>query len=135
LKALILLGAAFAVFVLPTALLWLLGRRAGVPGRLLIAFLLAGWLTVFLGWVLSQRAQPRLFPDTSPCHGTHTTPVSRYVPPDSFCRHADGELRTVNGPNARLAFWTAATGTVATATAAAFARRRRVNAERVSAAG
>ncbi|MGW8698745.1 hypothetical protein ACWGOK_17735 [Streptomyces eurythermus] len=124
-KTLILLFAAAAVFVTPTALIWLLGRRARIPGRLLIGFLVAGWLTVFAGGVLSQRAQPVLFPDTSPCYGTRSTPVSRYLPPDSFCRHADGELRTVNGPDARLVFWTAAGGTTVMAVAAAFARRRR----------
>jgi hypothetical protein len=92
---------------------------------MLIVFLLAGWLTVFVGGALSQRAQPGLFPDTSPCYGTRSTPVSQYFPPDSFCRHADGELRTVNGQNARLVFWTAANTTLAMALAAAFARRRR----------
>ncbi|UDM02432.1 hypothetical protein [Streptomyces longhuiensis] len=123
-KALILLFAAFVVFVMPTSLVWLLGRRARVPGWMLIAFLVAGWLTVLDGWVLSQRAQPFLFPDTSPCHGTRSTPVSRYFPPDSFCLHAEGELRTVNGPNAKLVFWTAANTTVAMAIGAVFARSR-----------
>ncbi len=115
-----------AVFVMPTALVWLLGRRAGFPRWMLLAFLLAGWLTVFVGWSLSQRAQPFLFPDTSPCFSTRTTPVSQYFPPDSFCRHADGELRTVNGPDAKLAFWAAATATVAVAGTAVVWRRRRV---------
>ncbi|MBK3527006.1 MULTISPECIES: hypothetical protein [Streptomyces] len=124
-KTLVLLFAVSAVFVTPTALIWLLGRRARIPGRLLIGFLAAGWLTVLAGGALSQRAQPTLFPDTSPCYGTGGTPVSRYFPPDSFCRHADGELRTVNGPNAKLVFWTAAGGTTVMAVAAAFARRRR----------
>ncbi|MGW2078287.1 hypothetical protein ACWCOW_15300 [Streptomyces sp. NPDC001939] len=123
-KALILLFAAFVVFVMPTSLVWLLGRRVRVPDWMLIAFLVAGWLTVLDGWVLSQRAQPFLFPDTSPCHGTRSTPVSRYFPPDSFCLHAEGELRTVNGPNAKLVFWTAANTTVAMAIGAAFARSR-----------
>ncbi|WP_438487936.1 hypothetical protein [Streptomyces sp. S186] len=91
---------------------------------MLIVFLLAGWLTVFVGWTLSQRAQPGLFPETSPCYGMRGTPVSQYFPPDSFCRHADGELRTVNGPNAKLVFWTTANTTLAMAIAAAFARRR-----------
>ncbi|MFQ6851168.1 hypothetical protein AAIB46_09760 [Streptomyces sp. 35M1] len=122
----LLLLAVLAVFVTPTALVWLLGRRAGVPRWMLLAFLLAGWLTVFAGWALSQRAQPFLFPDTSPCFSTRTTPVSQYFPPDSFCRHADGELRTVNGPDAKLAFWAAATTTVAMAGAAGVWRRRRV---------
>ncbi|MFD7102369.1 hypothetical protein [Streptomyces celluloflavus] len=123
-KFLILLFAAFVVFVMPTALVWLLGRRARIPNWMLIVFLLAGWLTVLVGWVLSQRAQPRLFPETSPCYSTRSTPVSQYFPPDSFCRHADGELRTVNGSNAKLVFWTAANTTLATAIGAAFARRR-----------
>ncbi|MGW5939469.1 hypothetical protein ACWIG3_15780 [Streptomyces celluloflavus] len=123
-KALILLFAAFVVFVMPTALVWMLGRRARIPNWMLIVFLLAGWLTVLVGWVLSQRAQPSLFPETSPCYSTRNTPVSQYFPPDSFCRHADGELRTVNGSNAKLVFWTAANTTLATAIGAAFARRR-----------
>ncbi|WP_032762119.1 hypothetical protein [Streptomyces sp. CNS654] len=122
----LLLLAVLAVFVTPTALVWLLGRRAGVPRWMLLVFLLAGWLTVFAGWALSQRAQPFLFPDTSPCFGTRTTPVSQYFPPDSFCRHADGELRTVNGPDAKLAFWAAATTTVVMAGTAVVRRRRRV---------
>ena|SRR2546421_11464779 len=123
-KALILLFAVFVVVVMPTTLVWLLGRRARVPHWMLIVFLLAGWLTVAVGLALSQRAQPSLFPETSPCYGTRRTPVSQYFPPDSFCRHADGELRTVNGANARLVFWTAANTTLAMAIAAAFARRR-----------
>jgi hypothetical protein len=123
-KALILLFAAFGVLVMPTSLVWLLGRRAKVPGWMLIVFLLAGWLTVFAGLALSQRAQSSLFPETSPCNGTHSTPVSQYFPPDSFCRHADGELRTVNGANAKLVFWAAASTTLATSMGAAFVRRR-----------
>ncbi|MFF4855666.1 hypothetical protein ACFY2N_12310 [Streptomyces rubiginosohelvolus] len=82
-------------------------------------------LTVLVGWSLSQRAQPFLFPDTSPCFGTRSTPVSQYFPPDSFCRHAYGELRTVNGPDAKLVFWTAASTTVAITGAAVVWRRRR----------
>ncbi|MER7575968.1 hypothetical protein [Streptomyces sp. NPDC126514] len=123
-KALIVLSAAFVVFVVPTSLVWLLGRRANVPNWTLVVFVLAGWLTVFAGWFLSQRAQPSLFPETSPCHGINATPVSQYVPPDSFCRHADGELRTVNGPDSRFVFWTAAGITVAMPLAAVRARRR-----------
>ncbi|MER5973189.1 hypothetical protein ABT112_26250 [Streptomyces sp. NPDC002055] len=123
-KAMILLFAVFVVFVVPTSLVWLLGRRARVARWMLVVFLLAGWLTVCVGWVLSQRAKPSLFPDTSPCYGTRTTPVSQYFPPDSFCRHADGELRTVNGPNAKLVFWTAANTTLAMTIAAAFVRHR-----------
>ncbi|MGW5785819.1 hypothetical protein ACWEWK_17705 [Streptomyces sp. NPDC003757] len=73
---------------------------------------------------LAQRAQPGLFPEASPC-GRHGSPVSRYVPPDSFCRGAEGELRTVNGPDAKLLFWTVAHTTVATAIAAVFVRHRR----------
>ncbi|WP_097881852.1 hypothetical protein [Streptomyces sp. st140] len=122
----ILLLAVLVLFVAPTSLVWLVGQRAGFPGWMLLAFLLAGWLTVFVGWSLSQRAQPFLFPDTSPCFGTRSTPVSQYFPPDSFCRHADGELGTVNGPDAKLVFWTAATATVAMAGAAVAWRRRRV---------
>jgi hypothetical protein len=123
-KALLLLFAALAAFVLPTSLIWLLGRRAKIPGWMLAVFLLAGWLTLCLGWNLSQRAQPRLFPETSPCYGTHSAPVSQYFPPDSFCRHADGELRTVNGPTAKIVFWTAANTTVAMAIAATWTRYR-----------
>lgn len=123
-KALIVLSAAFVVFVMPTSLVWLLGRRAKIPNWMLIVFLLAGWLTVFAGWFLSQRAQPSLFPDTSPCHGISATPVSQYFPPDSFCRHADGELRTVNGSDSKFVFWTAASTTLAMPIAAVRARRR-----------
>ena len=123
-KTLILLLAAFVVFVLPTSLVWLLGRRPKIPGWILTVFLLAGWLTACVGWSLSQRAQPSLFPETSPCYGTHSAPVSQYFPPDSFCRHADGELRTVNGPTAKTVFWTAANTTLAMAIAAAWTRRR-----------
>ncbi|WP_329453155.1 hypothetical protein OG894_41880 (plasmid) [Streptomyces sp. NBC_01724] len=123
-KALVLLSAAFVVFVMAAFLVGLLGRRARIPNWMLVVFLLAGWLTVLVGGFLTQRAQPQLFPDTSPCYGTRTTPVSHYFPPDSFCLHADGELRTVNGPNAKLVFWTAANTTLAVAIAAAFARRR-----------
>ncbi|MEG3628311.1 hypothetical protein [Streptomyces poriticola] len=54
-KALILLFVASAVLVIPTSLVWLLGRRARVPNWMLVVFLLAGWLTAFVGWVLSQR--------------------------------------------------------------------------------
>ncbi|MEU9591649.1 hypothetical protein ACGF7W_33690 [Streptomyces sp. NPDC048219] len=75
-KALIVLSAAFVFLVTPTSLIWLLGRRAKVPHWMLIVFLLAGWLTVFAGWFLSQRAQPALFPETSPCHGI-SSPLSR----------------------------------------------------------
>ncbi|GHC05056.1 hypothetical protein GCM10010308_17320 [Streptomyces vinaceusdrappus] len=66
------------------------------------------------------------FPETSPCHGIRATPVSRYLPPDSFCRHADGEWRTVNGPDAKFLFWAAACTTVAMPIAAVRARRRAV---------
>jgi hypothetical protein len=121
--ALILLFAAPVIIGIPTATVWLLGRRAKVPSWMLIVFLLAGWLTVLAGWALSQRAQPFLFPETSPCYGTSGTPVSRYFPPDSFCRHADGELRTVNGPNAKLMFWSAANTTLAVTIGAVFVRR------------
>ncbi|QNS02172.1 hypothetical protein [Streptomyces xanthii] len=121
--ALILLFAASVIIGIPTAMVWLLGRYAKVPSWMLIVFLLAGWLTVFSGWALSQRAQPFLFPDASPCHGTSGAPVSQYVPPDSFCRHADGELRTVNAANAKLMFWSTANTTLAVMIGAAFARR------------
>ncbi|MGW7195355.1 hypothetical protein [Streptomyces chryseus] len=123
-RDLILPFAAFAVFVVPTSLVWLVARRARIPNWMMLVFLLAGWLAVFVGWALSQRAQPFLFPDTSPCYSTRSTPVSQYFPPDSFCLHADGDLRTVNGPSGRLVFWAAATTTLAMAIAAAFARRR-----------
>ncbi|MFC7986706.1 hypothetical protein [Streptomyces sp. NPDC057336] len=125
-KGLIVLSAAFVVFVMPTSLVWLLARRARVPDWILGGFLLAGWLTVFAGWFLSQRAQPGLFPETSPCHGIRATPVSQYFPPDAFCRHADGELRTVNGPDAKFLFWAAAGLTVAMPIAAVRARRQAV---------
>ena len=124
-KTLIVLTAVFVVFVMPTSLVWLLGRRAKMPDWTLIVFLLAGWLTVFAGCFLSQRAQPTLFPETSPCHGIDAAPVSQYFPPDSFCRHADGELRTVNGPDSKFVFWTAAGTTLAMPVAAVLARRRR----------
>lgn len=117
---LILLFAATAIIGIPTATVWLLGRRAKVPSWMLTVFLLAGWLTVLAGWALSQRAQPFLFPETSPCYDTSGTPVSQYFPPDSFCRHADGELRTVNGANSKLMFWSAANTTLAVMIGAAF---------------
>ncbi|MFF1355930.1 hypothetical protein [Streptomyces sp. NPDC058297] len=117
----ILLFAAFVV-VVPTSVVWRLGKRARVPHWIVAVFLLAGWLTILVGWALSQRAQPFLFPETSPC-GRSGTPVSQYYPPDSFCRHTDGELRTVNGLNAKLLFWTAHNTTLAMLMAAAFARR------------
>lgn len=123
-KTMLLVLVPFAAFVLPTSLVWLLGRRARIPGWMIAVFLLAGWLTIGAGWSLSQRAQPFLFPETSPCYGTHRAPVSQYFPPDSFCRHADGELRTVNGPTAKAVFWTAANTTVAMAIAAVWTRRR-----------
>ncbi|WP_425839035.1 hypothetical protein [Streptomyces fractus] len=105
-KALLVLSVLLMVFALPTGGLWLLGRRAKVPAWVLTVFLVAGWLAVLVGGFLSQRAQPGLFPEASPCHGAGT-PVSRYFPPDSFCRHDDGELRTVNGPLGKFVFWLA----------------------------
>ncbi|NUW03555.1 hypothetical protein G6W50_28165 [Streptomyces sp. CAI 127] len=120
---LILLFAATAIIGIPTATVWLLGRRAKVPSWMLTVFLLAGWLTVLAGWALSQRAQPFLFPETSPCYGTSGTPVSQYFPPDSFCRYDDGELRTVNGADSKLMFWSAANTTLAVMIGAAFLRR------------
>ncbi|MFJ2563255.1 hypothetical protein ACIP6V_20775 [Streptomyces sp. NPDC088770] len=122
-KSLIVLGAPFVVFVMPTLLVWLLGRRAGVPAWTRALFLSVGWLTVIMGWILSQRAQPFLFPEESPCHGTGAA-VSQYFPPDSFCLHSDGELRSVNGPAAQLLFWTAAGTTGAAVVVAARTRRR-----------
>ncbi|WP_330451346.1 MULTISPECIES: hypothetical protein [unclassified Streptomyces] len=121
-EALIALSAAFVVFVLPTSLVWRLGRRARIPGWMLAVFVLAGWLTLFSGLALSQRAQPFLFPDTSPCYGAE--PVSQYFPPDSFCRHDDGELRTVNGPDAKFVFWAAAGVLAGMPAAATLARHR-----------
>ncbi|MFD7291778.1 hypothetical protein ACFV9W_00690 [Streptomyces sp. NPDC059897] len=114
--------ALLGVVVLPSLGLWLLGRRLNVPAWLLWLFLAAGWLTVIVGWFLSQRAQPFLFPDTSPCYGAGI-PVSRYFPPDSYCRHADGELRTVNGPLGKIVFWTALGTTVAVPVAVLVRRR------------
>lgn len=121
----VLLLAVLIVFVIPTALVWLLGRWARIPRWMVLAFLLTGWTTVLVGWALSQRAQPSLFPETSACYATRSTPVSQYFPPDSFCRHTDGELRTVNGPAAAFVFWTAANATLALAGGAVFVRRRR----------
>ena len=114
----------FAVLVVgvPTSVAWRPSKRARVPRCIVAVFLLAGWLTIFVGWALSQRAQPFRFPETSPCDRSGT-PVSQYYPPDSFCRHTDGELRTVNGPNAQLLFWTAHNTALAMLIAAAFARR------------
>ncbi|MFH8241319.1 hypothetical protein [Streptomyces sp. NPDC018321] len=80
----------------------------------------------FAGWFLSQRAQPGLFPETSPCHGIRATPVSQYFPADAFCRHADGEMRTVNGPDAKFVFWAAVGITVAMPITAVRARRQAV---------
>ncbi|MCX4831545.1 hypothetical protein OG746_22675 [Streptomyces sp. NBC_01016] len=121
-KALLVLSVPLLVFALPTCGLWLLGRRAKVPAWMMTVFLAAGWLTVLVGGFLSQRAQPALFPETSPCHGAGT-PVSRYLPPDSFCRHDDGELRTVNGPSGKLVFWLAL-GVAVSVPGVALVRRR-----------
>ncbi|CAL9330269.1 hypothetical protein [Streptomyces sp. enrichment culture] len=122
---LLLLTLVLVVFAVPSALAWLLGRRLGIPGGMLAVWVAAGWVVVILGGVLSQRAQPVLFPDTSPCHGAGV-PVSQYFPPDSFCRHDDGELRTVNGPAGKLVFWLAC-GTVLAVPGAALLRRRRAH--------
>ncbi|MFK8849085.1 hypothetical protein [Streptomyces sp. Ac-502] len=121
-KSLLLLSVLGIVFVVPTAGVWLLGRRAKVPAWMLVVFLSTGWLAVIVGGALSQRAYGSLFPETSPCHHAGT-PITRYFPPDSFCLHDDGDARTVNGPTGKLVFWTA----FATALAmpgAALARRR-----------
>ncbi|MGG2464074.1 hypothetical protein ACO0M4_30570 [Streptomyces sp. RGM 3693] len=122
-KELLLLSALLAVFLLPTAVVWLLGRRLRVPVWVLAVFLLAGGLAMIVGGALSQRAQGGLFPDTSPCYRTGT-PIVQYFPPDSFCLHADGELRTVNGLTGKLVFW-AAFGTALTMPGAAVLARRR----------
>nr|WP_306317435.1 MULTISPECIES: hypothetical protein [unclassified Streptomyces] len=121
-KALLVLVVLVVVCGVPTVGVWLLGRRARVPAWMVAVFLLAGWVTVVVGGGLALRAQPGLFPEASPCHGVGA-PVSRYFPPDSFCRHDDGELRSVNGPAAKFVFWTA-TGTVLAVPVAAFMRRR-----------
>ncbi|MEW2550761.1 hypothetical protein ACWGRF_09800 [Streptomyces zhihengii] len=123
-KALLVLSVAFVGCAVPTVLVWLLGRRVQMPASLLTVFLLAGWLTVSAGWFLSHRAQLVLFPETSPCRGISGPPAVQYFPPDSFCRHTDGELRTVNGAHARILFWTAAAITVAMPLAAAYVGRR-----------
>lgn len=121
---LLLLTLTLVVFSVPSAAAWLLGRRLGIPrGMMLAVWVAAGWVVVILGWFLSQRAQPVLFPDTSPCHGAGV-PVSQYFPPDGFCRHDDGELRTVNGPAGKLVFWLAC-GTVLAVPGAALLHRRR----------
>ncbi|MEN2417233.1 hypothetical protein AABB02_03925 [Streptomyces rimosus] len=122
-KSLLVLSVLLLVFAVPTAGVWLLGRRAKVPAWMLIVFVPAGWLTVLVGGILSQRAHGTLFPETSPCHRTGT-PVTQYFPPDSFCRHDDGELRTVNGPTGKFVFWTAA-GTAVAVSGGAVVRRRR----------
>ncbi|MFD7663753.1 hypothetical protein [Streptomyces sp. NPDC059788] len=122
-KALLLLSVLFLVFVMPTVGVWLLGRRAKVPAWMVAVFLTAGWLAVLVGGILSQRAYGALFPETSPCHHAGT-PVTRYFPPDSFCLHDDGELRTVNGPNGKFVFW-AAFGTAVAVPGAVLVRRRR----------
>ncbi|WP_372350803.1 hypothetical protein [Streptomyces sp. KL116D] len=122
-KALLLLSVVVTVFVVPTGVVWFLGRRAKVSAWMLTVFLLAGWLAVAVGGMLSRRAQPDLFPETSPCHSIGT-PISRYFPPDSFCLHDDGELRTVNGPTGKLVFWIAF-GTALAMPGAALIRRRR----------
>ncbi|WP_228452563.1 hypothetical protein [Streptomyces alkaliterrae] len=124
LALLFFLCAVFVVFCVPTWVVWRLGRRVRVPRWMLVVFLLAGWLMVSVGWTLTLNAQPFLFPETSPCHGFGSTPVTRYFPPDSFCRHADGELRTVNGTDRKLVFWTAAATAVAMLVGAPFARCR-----------
>ncbi|WP_053803797.1 hypothetical protein [Streptomyces rimosus] len=123
-KSLLVLSVLLLVFAVPTAGVRLLGRRAKVPTWMLIVFMLTGWLAVLVGGILSQRAHATLFPETSPCHRTGT-PVTQYFPPDSFCRHDDGELRTVNGPVGKFVFWTAAGTAVAVSGGAVVRRRRR----------
>ncbi|MEU6482675.1 hypothetical protein [Streptomyces sp. NPDC046887] len=123
-ETLVLSATALTALVLPNMLVWRLGRRARVPRWIRAMFLVAGWMTVILGLTLALRAQPFLFPETSPC-GREMMPVSRYFPPDSFCLHADGELRTVNGPDARFFFWAAVGTTVAMVVAAAVVVGRR----------
>ncbi|MFD8552443.1 hypothetical protein ACFV08_12805 [Streptomyces fradiae] len=125
---LLLSAVALALFVLPTVGLWMLGRRLRLPAGELAMGATAVWVTsvwavVILGAVLSQRAQPVLFPETSPCHDVGT-PVARYFPPDAFCLHADGELRTVNGPTGRILFWLACGTAVGIPVAARLTLRR-----------
>ncbi|WP_374984735.1 hypothetical protein [Streptomyces fradiae] len=127
-SGLLLLAVVLALFALPTAALWLLGRRLLLPAGELAMGATAVWITsvwavVILGGVLSQRAQPVLFPETSPCHNAGT-PVARYFPPDAFCLHDDGELRTVNGDTGRLLFWLACGTAVGIPVAALLALRR-----------
>ncbi|GCD41990.1 hypothetical protein [Streptomyces paromomycinus] len=121
-KPLLLLSVLLIVFVVPTAGVWSLGRRAKIPVWMRAVFLPAGWLAVVVGGILAQRAHGALFPETSPCHRTGM-PVTRYFPPDSFCLHDDGELRTVNGPAGKVVFWTAF-GTAVAVPGAALVRRR-----------
>ncbi|GAA0452382.1 hypothetical protein [Streptomyces olivaceiscleroticus] len=121
-KSLLLVSVLLMVFVVPTAGVWLLGRRAKVPVWMLVVFVLAGWLAVGVGGILSQRAHGSLFPETSPCYRTGTA-ITQYFPPDSFCLHDDGELRTVNGPNGKFVFWTAF-GTAVAVPGIALIRRR-----------
>jgi hypothetical protein len=95
-KALILLLAALAVFVMPTSPAWLLGRQASVPHRTLIVFLLAGWATVFVGWTLSQGTQPSLFQRHAALlrharHSCHAVFPARLVLPARRREVADGQ--------------------------------------------
>ncbi|WP_030668003.1 hypothetical protein [Streptomyces rimosus] len=121
-KSLLVVSVLVMVFVVPTAGAWLLGRWAKAPAWIMIVFVLAGWLAVGVGGILSQRALPFLFPKTSPCYHVGT-PVTQYFPPDSFCLHDDGELRTVNGSTGKFVFWTAF-GTAVAMPGIALVRRR-----------
>ncbi|MFI1200345.1 hypothetical protein ACH4VR_12965 [Streptomyces sp. NPDC020883] len=83
---------------------WGLLSERKLPGWWRVSWF-ATTLIGLVSWLLLvSRAQPVLFPETSPCH-----PVagygSRLFPPDSYCVHDDGSQRSVNGPTPQVIFW------------------------------
>ncbi|MFI7383506.1 hypothetical protein [Streptomyces sp. NPDC049813] len=106
-KFLIVVLAVAAGFGVPTGVCWVLGRWARIPVGPLVVAVVAGWVAVIAGGVLYFRTDAGLFPETGPCHGMRGA-VRQVVPPDSFCLHDDGELRSVNGPNGKAVFWAGA---------------------------
>ncbi|GAA3848647.1 MULTISPECIES: hypothetical protein [Streptomyces] len=117
--ALAALGVLLGSVVLICFAFWRLLRRAGIPAWFTAVFLVAGAVMVLVSVGLWVSAHPVLFPETSPCWPS-MEPETRWFPPDSHCRHADGELRSVNGARGKAVFWIAfgvVTGTLGVAAA------------------